>query len=84
MSNTTLAFIPALYAWQLYDWGIGAGAYAVVVLLLAAASWTFILKGWPLKRLGSVRTTIIIVSMIAIGISAAERCDIGGKCARVF
>jgi len=83
--NFFLPAIPAIYAWQVYGWGIGIAVFVVMAALLSALAWTFFLCGWPLRWLLRLRIGLIIMSMLAIGISAAEQCNLEmTACHRVF
>jgi|HubBroStandDraft_3_1064219.scaffolds.fasta_scaffold08591_3 hypothetical protein len=85
VSSFFLPAIPAIYAWQVYGWGIGIAVFVVMAALLSALAWTFFLRGWPLRWLLSLRIALIIVSMFAIGISAMEQCNLEmTACHRIF
>ena len=84
-SNFFLPAIPAIYAWQVYGWGIGITVFVVMAALLSALALTFFLRGWPLRWLLSLRIGLIIVSMFAIGLSAMEQCNLDmTACHRIF
>lgn len=78
-----LALIPASYAWQVYGWGTGLWVYLVTLVLLMALSWTFIVADWPFRWLVRARVALIILSIVAIGVSAMETCNLD-SCRRVF
>ena len=75
MGSLFLSAVPSAYAWQVYGWKIGLGTFVVVAALMSATEWTFLLRGWPLQWLARARVGLIIVAMIAIGISSAELCN---------
>jgi hypothetical protein len=80
-----LSAIPASYAWQVYGWGTGLVVYLVTFALLVGLSWTFIVTEWPLKWLVRARVALIVLSMIAVGVSAMETCSTDlSVCHRVF
>lgn len=82
--NSALALFPGLYAWQVYGWMAGAAFYVVTFLLLVAAINVFGLAGWSYRWLVRTRTALILFAMAAIGLSAAQTCQIGGGCEWVF
>ena len=85
MGSILLSAMPAAYAWQVYGWKIGVAVFLVVAALMSAMAWTFVLRHWSLRWLLRCRIGLIVVSMIAIGVSAAEECNLEmTACHRVF
>ncbi len=83
--NLFFPAILAIYAWHVYGWETGIAVFVVMAALLSALAWTFFLCGWPLRWLFRLRIGLVIVSMLAIGISAAEQCNFEGTaCHRIF
>jgi hypothetical protein len=74
-ATSFLGLIPAAYAWQVHGFASGAVVYLFVCLLIIALGWTFALRDWSFRWLIVARVTLILLSMVAIGISAMEICE---------
>ena len=80
-----LALLPALYAWQIYDWKLALATFVAVLLLLSLVGWLYYAHEWSDRRLIWARVTIIVLSLAAVGTSAVETCSAdGSECRRVF
>jgi hypothetical protein len=75
-----LAALPAAYAWQVYGSITGVAVYVIVDVLLVALGWVSLLRDWSFRRLVWTRTSLLILSLILIGLSAAESCDSNWVC----
>jgi hypothetical protein len=79
-----LALLPGLYGWQVYGWLAGLGAYLFVYLGLAGLAWAFVLKDWTYRRVILCRTALVLLSMVLIGVSAAQICEPNTACRWMF
>jgi hypothetical protein len=85
MANPFLSAIPGVYAWQIYGWKTGLAVFVIIFVLLSVLAGTFLLRGWPLRWLLRLRIVLVVLTMIAIGLSAAERCNFEmTSCHRLF
>jgi hypothetical protein len=74
--------IPALYAWQIYGLWIGVSVFVAMWLLLVTLASFILIKAGPrvLTRLRWMRWSVLILSMVVIGLSAAETCNANNVC----
>ena len=81
-----LAAVPALYAWQMHGWTVGAIAFLVVYGLIFGVGFAAIHRDWPARQALWARAGIVLAAFVLIGISGAESCDPGPPmvCHRVF
>src|SRR5215471_638875 len=70
--------IPAFYAWQVYGFWTGV----LMWLLFVTLAQFILIKAGPmvLIRLRWMRWSVLILSMVAIGLSAAQTCDVNNVC----
>jgi len=73
LSGILYPLIPAVYAWQVYGFWIGASVFMAVALLLITLTCFNMNRGW-------VRLFVLILSCVAIGLSAAQTCDANHVC----
>jgi len=83
--KSLLSLFVAAYAWQTYGFWRGFAVYIALYILLAVLGWTSLVRGWSFRQLVAARVTLIILSMVALGLSAMETCSADmSECRRVF
>ena len=72
--NWVKVLLPALYAWLIHSFWIGASVFILLTLVSAGAAWAFVF--WTsenaIRNANWARNAIMVLAFIAVAVSGAK------------